>query len=144
MFGKDTTVTYEGVTYTFSSRMEWGYLKRFFAWIAEQEGDVFTDLERFIDRIPEAERAALFKERQDRRDQIKSLNLDSPIAQQYKQTPEGVGYMAAALLAVKHPDITPERAWLIMQSLDPAVAMNIKRMADEANKSRLKNASAPA
>jgi hypothetical protein len=144
MLGKDTTVKALGKTWTFSSRMEWGALKEFFAWIAQQEGDVFADLERFIDKIPEADRAKLFRERQERRDQIKSLNLGSPIAEAYKQTADGIGYMALALLRVHHPDVTMEEAMAIMQEVDPRTMAQIQRQTEEANRSRSKNDSAPA
>lgn len=138
--GKETTAVVDGVTYTFG-RMELGVLKEFFAWIEEKEGDVFADLERFIDKLPEAERGKLFRERQDRADQIKSLNLDSPVAQAHKKTAEGIGLMAALLLRAKHPDITPAKAFLVMQSLDPGQIQKIE--ANARGRSPAKNAGSP-
>jgi hypothetical protein len=136
---QSTTVEAFGQKWTFSHRMEWGTLKGFFAWIREQEGDQFAEFERFHAILPDAEKGKAFKDRQERRDQLKSLNLDSPIAREYQMTPDGIGWMAAALLRVNHPDITIEKAFQVMQEIDPAVAAEIKRKAAENAKGSAKN-----
>lgn len=138
--GKESRVFALNQWWTFG-RMDLGVLKEFFAWIAAKEGDQFENLERFLDKLPDAEKGPLFRERQARADQLKSLNLDSPIAQEHKKTAEGIGFMASLLLRAKHPDITPEQAFLIMQELDPGKVAEIEK---NARGKSPKNAAAPA
>jgi len=139
--GKETTVNALGQKWTFG-RMDLGVLKSLFEWIKEEEGDPFQDFERFIDKLPEAERGRIFRERQERRDELNSLNLQSPLAMRHLQSPRGIGYMALLLLRPHHKDITEQKAFEVMMALDPETSDQILENAK--GKSAAKNDSPPA
>ncbi len=139
--GRETTITVNGKSIKIG-RLELAVLEELFAWIKKQEGDPFDDLERFIDKMPEAERAVLFREAQAKRNEMASLSLQSPIAQKYMKTPEGMGMMAMLLLRGGMPDITPSQAFDIFQQIPEEKLREIMQNAQ--GKSPVKNGALPA
>src|SRR5262249_16380042 len=110
---RETTVEALGKRWTFG-RMSLSVLREFFARVRDWEGDPFADFERLGDRLPEADRAALFRECQARRDALCSLNLQDDLIKRYMATPEGMGAMARALLSAHHPDVDEDTAFAVL------------------------------
>lgn len=70
-------------------RLEVRHLRAFKEWVAQQEGDPFEVVEKFLGRVPEAESLRQLKEAEQVRDCLKHFSLACPLAQRYLATEEG-------------------------------------------------------
>src|SRR5580693_8341618 len=132
-----------GKTWKISTRVEQGDVDDFLDWVKEQEGDPFEGLKEYLPLMPENERAKLFREARDKRDMLKCLHWESPLAENYKKTIKGA--LKAFMMGLKrfHPEVTEKEAFDIMQEIDPDEADKLLKAIEATNRSKLKNSGAP-
>ena len=97
-------------------------------WIKAKTGDPFAHLERFIDKLPAAEAVTLIKEAKAEQDQINCFSMQTPLAQRWMQTEEGMAEFLRLLLLPRHPDVTRDAAFSVaMAAGQQAVAEAIDK-----------------
>lgn len=129
--GKETSIHADGKSWIIG-RLTVGVIKSFRDWVAEQIGDPFEIVERFIDKLPPAEATRLLQESREIRDQLASFSLQCPLAKRFLATEAGMARLVMSLLHAHHPHVTESEAFGVMLALgEEATAKVIAASAGE-------------
>lgn len=118
-FGKETTFTALGKRWTFG-RLELRAIEEIRDWIAEQVGDPFALVDRFIDKVPREDGLKMLAEAKAVADDLRNFSLQSDLAKKWIGTERGAAVLVASLLRANHPDIDHATAFLILQEIGAA------------------------
>lgn len=114
--GSTSTVKALGRTWTIG-RLELRVIREFRDWIKTQIGDPFARVEKFFDRLPDAEKLRRIKEAEDECRQLESFSLSSDLAKRFMNAEEGAAFLFWQLLKPAHPDVTIEEAFQVCQAM---------------------------